>query len=176
MSHTRIHPTDLLVNASADLCILDVRTAAEVKARSLPGCIHIPLHELTPQRLQQAIAESGKDGSCVYLLCQGGKRAELAAEQLAGQVDAKLCIVDGGIQAVQAANFPLQETARKVIPLERQVRIAAGLLVLTGALLGTLVHPGYYGLSAFVGAGLVFAGITDICPMGMMIARMPWNR
>lgn len=176
MNHARIHPTDLLANASADVCILDVRTAAEVKAKSLPGSLHIPLHELTPERLQKVLAASDKDTTCVYLLCQGGKRAEMAADQLQGQVSARLCVIDGGIQAVQAANFPVQEATRKVIPLERQVRIAAGLLVLTGAVLGTWVHPGFYGLSAFVGAGLVFAGVTDICPMGMMIARMPWNR
>ena len=41
---------------------------------------------------------------------------------------------------------------------------------------GQFVHPGGFGLSAFIGAGLVFAGVTDTCGMGMMIAKMPWNR
>ena len=59
--------------------------------------------------------------------------------------------------------------------LERQVRIAAGSLVLTGAI-HSLVHPWWIGLSGFVGAGLMFAGITDTCGMGMVLARMPWNR
>jgi hypothetical protein len=63
-----------------------------------------------------------------------------------------------------------------VISLERQVRIAAGLLVLAGVVLGTWVHPAFYGLSAFVGAGLTFAGITDWCGMGLLLARMPWNQ
>ena len=57
-----------------------------------------------------------------------------------------------------------------------KVRIAAGLLVLLGAILGCLVHPAFVGLSAFVGAGLVFAGVTDTCGMGMLLARMPWNQ
>ena len=65
---------------------------------------------------------------------------------------------------------------KKAISLERQVRIAAGLLVLLGAVLGWLVHPAFVGLSAFVGAGLVFAGVTDTCGMGMLLARMPWNQ
>ena len=65
---------------------------------------------------------------------------------------------------------------KKAISLERQVRIAAGSLVLLGVLLGWLVHPAFIGLSAFVGAGLVFAGVTDTCGMGMMLARMPWNQ
>ena len=60
--------------------------------------------------------------------------------------------------------------------LERQVRIAAGFLVLTGVILGFTVHPGFFGLSGFVGAGLMFAGITDTCAMGMLIAKMPWNQ
>jgi rhodanese-related sulfurtransferase len=160
---------------TADTCIVDVRTAAEVNAAGLPDCLHIPLHELTPERLQVEIAKSGKDGQCVYLLCQGGRRAEMAAEQLAGKIDAQLCVIEGGMAAVKQSNIPLLVSRRRVIPLERQVRIAAGLLVLLGAGLGTWVNPAFYGLSAFVGAGLTFAGITDICPMGMLIAKMPWN-
>ncbi len=63
----------------------------------------------------------------------------------------------------------------KVISLERQVRIVAGSLVLIGVLLGWFVHRGFFGLSAFVGAGLVFAGITDFCGMGLLLAKLPWN-
>lgn len=176
MNHKRIHPVDLMANQSADMCILDVRTTAEVKAAGLPNCLHIPLHELTPERLQQEIARSGKNGDCVYLLCQGGKRAEMAADQLRGKVNAELVIIEGGMNAVKQSNIPLAAQGKKVIPLERQVRIAAGLLVLTGAILGTWFNPGFYALSAFVGAGLVFAGVTDICPMGMLIAKAPWNK
>ena len=64
----------------------------------------------------------------------------------------------------------------RVISLERQVRIAAGSLVLLGVALGLLVHPAFIGLAAFVGAGLVFAGVTDWCGMGLLLARMPWNQ
>ena len=176
MSHKRIHPVDLMANKSADICILDVRTTAEVKAAGLPDCLHIPLHELTPARLQEEIVKSGKNGSAVYLLCQGGKRAEMAADQLKGQINAELVVIEGGMNAVKQSNIPLAATGKKVIPLERQVRIVAGLLVITGAVLGTWFNPAFYGLSAFVGAGLIFAGVTDICPMGMLIAKAPWNR
>ncbi len=176
MSHKRIHPVDLMANKTADMCILDVRTAAELKAAALPDCLHIPLHELTPARLQNEIEKSGKSGAQVYLLCQGGKRAEMAANQLAGTVDAELVIIEGGLNAVQAAQIPLQQTGNTVMSLERQVRIAAGFLVLAGVILGFVVNSGFFVLSGFVGAGLMFAGITDTCMMGMLIARMPWNR
>lgn len=176
MTHKRIHPVDLMVNKSADLCVLDVRTAAEVKAAALPNCLHIPLHELTAERLQSEIAAKGKNGAQIYLLCQAGRRAEMAAEQLQGKLNAELIIIEGGMNAVKQSNIPLAATGKKIIPLERQVRIAAGLLVITGAVLGTWFNPAFYGLSAFVGAGLIFAGITDICPMGMLIAKAPWNK
>ena len=70
----------------------------------------------------------------------------------------------------------IDRAGKKAISLERQVRIATGLLVLLGAILGWLVHPAFVGLSAFVGAGLVFAGVTDTCGMGMLLAGMPWNQ
>ncbi|HBJ38564.1 MAG TPA: sulfurtransferase, partial [Planctomycetaceae bacterium] len=83
--------------------------------------------------------------------------------------------VEGGTSAWDAAGLPVSR-GKKAISLDRQVRIAAGSLVFAGAALGYFVHPYFIGLSAFVGAGLVFAGITDTCGMGMMIAKMPWNR
>jgi rhodanese-related sulfurtransferase len=83
--------------------------------------------------------------------------------------------IEGGTSAWHAAGLPVVE-GEKVMSLERQVRIAAGSLVVIGAAVGQFVHPGGFGLSAFIGAGLVFAGLTDTCGMGMMIAKMPWNR
>ena len=182
MSHKRIHPLDLMANKTADLCIVDVRTVAEVNALALPDCLHIPLHELTPARLRADITKSGKNGkngkngSSIYLLCQSGKRAEMAADQLQDQLDAELIIIEGGINALRDAQIPLQQSGKAVMSLERQVRIAAGFLVFSGVLLGSLFNPGFYWISGFVGAGLMFAGITDTCMMGMLIARMPWNR
>jgi rhodanese-related sulfurtransferase len=176
MSHKRIHPVDLMANKTADMCILDVRTIAEVKAAGLDKCLHIPLHELTPERLQQENEKSGKDGRAIYLLCQAGKRAEMAADQLRGKVSAELVIIEGGMNAVRQSNIAISKQGRHVISLERQIRIAAGLLVVTGVVLGTWYTPGFYALSGIVGAGLTFAGITDICPMGMLIAKAPWNK
>lgn len=175
MSHKRIHPVDLMNQKTADMCILDVRTVAEVNASCLPDCLHIPLHELTPERLQQEIIKSGKNASQVYLLCQAGRRAEMAADKLKDNINAELFIIEGGMNAVQQSNIPVTQQ-KASIPLERQVRIAAGLLVVTGVVLGAWINPAFYGLSAFVGLGLTFSGIADICPMGMLIAKAPWNK
>jgi hypothetical protein len=83
--------------------------------------------------------------------------------------------VDGGTLACEAAGLPLVR-GKRTLSLDRQVRIAIGLLVLLGAVLGWTVHAAFVALSAFCGAGLIFAGITDRCPLAMAIARMPWNR
>ncbi len=176
MSYLRIQPADFIHQKTANTCILDVRTAAEVKASGLHDSVNIPLHELTPERVNSEIAQSGKDSSRVYLLCQAGRRAEMAADQLAGHIAAELIVIDGGMDALKQAQIPLQSNGKTVISLERQVRIAAGFLVLSGVLLGVFVNPNFYFLSGFVGAGLIFAGITDTCMMGMLIARMPWNK
>ena len=77
---------------------------------------------------------------------------------------------------MRAAQIPLQQTGKAVMSLERQVRITAGSLVLLGVVLGFQVDNNFFLLSGFIGAGLMFAGITDTCMMGMLIARMPWNR
>jgi hypothetical protein len=74
------------------------------------------------------------------------------------------------------ANLPVTRCAVKVISLERQVRIAAGAIVLSGVLLACLVNFNFIWLSGFVGAGLIFAGITDFCGMGLLLAKMPWNK
>src|SRR5690606_1300136 len=160
----------------ANVCVLDVRTAPEVAATALPGALHIPLHELTPERLLSELEKSGKQGNCVYLLCQGGKRAEQAAQQLEGKIDLELCVIEGGMNEVQKCNIGVTKTPTKTLSLEQQVRIVAGTVVLIGMVLGTWVHSGFYGIAAFAGAGLIFAGMTDLCVMGKLLARAPWNR
>ena len=82
----------------------------------------------------------------------------------------------GGVAAWKAAGLPVEKDEHAPWSLERQVRVVAGALVVTGVVLGFWIHPGFFGLSAFVGAGLVFAGITDWCGMGLLLAKAPWNR
>jgi rhodanese-related sulfurtransferase len=109
-----------------------------------------------------------------FCFCRSGNRALQAAEKLKARGLASLCILEGGLRAWEAQGLPL-DRGGKMISLERQVRIAAGALAFTGALLGYFLSPAWIALSGIVGVGLIIAGITDTCAMGMLIARMPWN-
>ncbi|HEX6884897.1 MAG TPA: YgaP-like transmembrane domain [Planctomycetota bacterium] len=109
------------------------------------------------------------------LLCRTGARAEEARRTLERLGLGGLTVIEGGLEALRAAGLE-PERGRARLSLERQVRIAAGTLALTGAVLGFLVQPAFHALSGLVGAGLVVAGLTDWCGMGLLLARMPWNR
>lgn len=167
---------EYLAKSNSDTCTVDVRTVAEMRASHLANTFNIPLHDLTPERLNNKLAQCGKTPEVIYLLCQGGKRAEAAAKLLDEKVNADLFIIEGGINALRAAKAPLIDAPKAHMSIDRQVRITAGSLVLIGALLAWLVAPGFLALSAFVGAGLVFAGVTDSCMMASLLARAPWNK
>lgn len=153
-----------------DVLLLDVRTPAEFTDAHIEGAHLSPLQELNPAEVASRL--QGKT-SCI-LVCGSGNRARKAAEKLLASGIAPLSVLEGGMKAWQAEGLPVIQ-GKKTISLERQVRIAAGSLVLLGALLGYFVNPHWLGLSAFVGAGLIFSGVTDTCGMALVLARMPWN-
>jgi len=167
-----ITPVELqqILTAQPSLLVIDVRTPVEFAEVRVSQARNIPLDELKPCSLQLP-----KDQP-VYLLCRSGQRATKAADKLAKEGFSQPIVVEGGTLAWIEANLPVTRSAGKVISLERQVRIVAGARVFIGVALGWFVHRGFYGLSAFVGAGLVFAGITDFCGMGLLIAKLPWNK
>lgn len=150
--------------------LIDVRTPAEHRALHAQGVTLMPLDQFDPAALKASVPA----GKTIHLLCKSGGRAKMAAQKLA-DAGCPCVVVEGGTEAWAAANLPVVR-GKSAMSLERQVRIVAGLLVLIGVVLGYTVHPYWIGLSGFVGAGLTFAGITDTCMMGMMIAKMPWNR
>ncbi|MFM8980811.1 MAG: rhodanese-like domain-containing protein [Planctomycetia bacterium] len=159
-----------LVARGAAPQVLDVRTEAEHASESIAGARLVPLHELG-SRLDVVRAMAAPR----LLLCRTGRRAAEARELLQRHGLGGLVVIEGGLEGWKAAGGPVERGAERM-SLERQVRIAAGALVVLGTALGWFVQPGFFGLAAFVGAGLVFAGVTDTCAMGMLIARMPWNR
>ena len=171
-----IAPLELQKRLAADttLPLLDVRTPVEYAEVHVPLALNVPLDTLDPAGLLASRSLSPRQP--VYILCRSGARAVKAAEKFAAGGFDNSVVVEGGTQAWIDAGLPVERGNVKVISLERQVRIAAGALVLTGVLLSWFVHPAFIGLSAFVGDGLVFAGITDFCGMGLLLAKLPWNR
>jgi rhodanese-related sulfurtransferase len=167
-----ITPSELqaILAAQPSTPIIDVRTPMEFAEVHVPQARSVPLDELKPGSLPLP-----KDQP-VYLLCRGGQRATKAAEKLSQEGFSQPIVVEGGTLAWIEANLPVTRSAAKVISLERQVRIVAGAIVLTGVLLAYWVNLNFIWLSGFVGAGLVFAGITDFCGMGLLLAKMPWNK
>lgn len=178
---TRISAADFVnkFNNNSNLTIVDVRTHAEIESEQLQPCHPLPLQELNGSSfdaLLNTLNQNNQPCDHIYLMCQSGKRAEMAVEKLADTANCQFVIIEGGMNAVKSAGAKVHKGSRNVISLERQVRIAAGTLVMTGVALGSLVNPYFYYLSGFVGAGLTFAGITDTCGMAMILARLPWNK
>jgi len=175
-SSTTISPAEVhrLCAGHAGFDLIDVRTPAEFEALHAEGARLVPLDRLDPQALLST--RRGSAGDPLYLICRSGARAAKARDTLVDAGCANAVVVAGGTDAWVREGLPVVRGERGVIPLERQVRIAAGSLVLLGIGLAWHVHPAFLGLSAFVGAGLVFSGITDWCGMGMLLARMPWNQ
>ncbi len=175
MSITTISPQEFSQRLAAEDAIelLDVRTPVEFREVHVAGARNVPLDRLDPHDVQKN--RNGSGDLPLYVICRSGSRAGKACEKFIEAGIPNVINVEGGTMACEAAGLSVVR-GKKSMSLERQVRIAAGMLVLTGALLAHFVHPYWIGLSGFVGAGLTFAGITDTCAMGMLIARMPWNQ
>lgn len=149
--------------------LVDIRETDERARASIPDSHHAPLSTLgTPLPIGGTTP--------VIFHCRSGGRTATNADRLAATTSAPVYLLSGGIDAWRAAGLPVTTDRRQPIELMRQVQITAGLLILAGILLGSLVAPGFYGLSALVGAGLTFAGVTGWCGMARLLERMPWNR
>jgi rhodanese-related sulfurtransferase len=172
-----ISPTTLadLRRKGEKVTLIDVRTPAEYGEVHVDFAHNIPLDRLDAK----AVASLGGNGP-LYFVCKSGTRSQKACEKLLAAGLTDVISVEGGTAACEAAGVPVIR-GRKVMSLERQVRIAAGALVAVGAALAAFGPDLMWqrigaGLAGFVGCGLVFAGITDTCGMAMLIARMPWNQ
>jgi rhodanese-related sulfurtransferase len=148
--------------------LVDIREADEFARERIPDARNRPLSGLS--------TVPGGDAKAVIFHCRSGNRTQVNAQRLAAATDCRAYILEGGLDAWKKAGLPVAVDARQPLEVMRQVQIAAGSLVLIGVVLGTWVAPGFYGISAFVGAGLVFAGISGWCGMARLLAFMPWNR
>lgn len=162
---------DELLRARTDVRLLDVRTAGEYEAAHIAGAYNVPLDTLG----EHAADIRAHVDEPVVLVCQSGARARRAEEALRTAGMPQLHVLEGGVNGWVAEGRPVRRGAAR-ISLERQVRIAAGALAATGGFLALLADPLFAAVPAFIGSGLVFAGVTDTCAMGMLLARLPYNR
>jgi rhodanese-related sulfurtransferase len=165
-----IHEINELLTAGGECQVIDVREFSEFNSERIADAQLMPL-----SNFEKHAAEIDHSKP-VYLMCRSGNRAKQAAEKLAAKGFTDIHVIQGGMSAWTGADLPVIKGESKVWSLERQVRFAAGLFVLTGVLLSVFASPYFIVLSAFVGAGLMFSAVTDTCGMGMILARMPWNK
>lgn len=161
---------EMTASDQASLRLIDVREPVEYANEHIPGAICHPLSQLDPNQIDLQL------GQQLVVYCQSGKRSARAVEQLnaAGLTD--IVQLQSGITAWKAAAYPLEKIQDAPISLFRQVQIVAGSLILVGTILAAMVSPAYLLLIGFVGAGLVFAGLTNTCAMGLLLAKLPYNQ
>ena len=151
--------------------LVDVREADERRREHIPGTRHLPLSKLDEAEF------AVRQGGTVIFHCHSGGRTQSQGARLAAKTDG-VCdayLVEGGLEAWRKAGLPTEVDRRQPIDLQRQVQIGAGGLGLVGTVLGLAVSPWFFGIPLFVGAGLLFAGITGYCGMAVLLQRAPWN-
>jgi rhodanese-related sulfurtransferase len=148
--------------------VIDVREPMEYAGGHIVGSLNVPLSRITKADLPRGP---------LVLVCHSGNRSAQALAQLQQQGHAyPLADLEGGVPAWQQAGLPVRKLKNAPLPLMRQVQITAGSLVLLGLILSNVVAPAWILLSWFVGAGLVFAGVSGFCGMARLLALMPWNK
>ncbi len=150
--------------------LVDIRPADEHARMRIAQARHAPLAQLA----QGAVLFEG--ASAVIFHCRSGARTQMNAQLLQGCVACDAYALEGGLDAWMRAGLPVVTDARQPLELQRQVQIAAGAAVFAGTVLGAMVSPWFYVLPGFIGAGLVFAGITGFCGLARLLMKAPWNR
>jgi len=159
------------LNSGRRVTLIDVRTPVEHEEMRIAGSRLMPLDRLDPAEVKAAAGA----GQCV-LICQSGKRAERAFEKLQAAGCGNLAILEGGVAAWESADLPLERSARKRLPLMRQVQLIIGVLALTSSILALTVNRNFALIPAFLGAGLTLAGSTGWCGLAILLSKMPWNK
>jgi len=155
--------------AGGDAVLIDVREDFEHAVECIEHAQHHSLSKLDVEHLRKAC-----DGCRVVFHCRTGQRSAEAAAKFGGE---QVFHLEGGIEGWKAAGRPVKRSEKAPkIDIMRQVQVVAGALILTGVVLGSLVNPWLYGISAFVGCGLMFAGLSGWCGMAKLLSTMPWNK
>jgi rhodanese-related sulfurtransferase len=164
-------PRDVAERLRAGKAVLvDIRDPDEFARRHIAGARSVPLSTWEQAHLSVDPAQD------VIFTCRTGMRTGANCDRLAASVLGDAFVLDGGVDGWAAAGLPITEDRKAPMEIMRQVQIAAGSLVLAGVVLGFAAAPGWFALSGFVGAGLMFAGISGTCAMANVLRLAPWNR
>lgn len=175
MSFSLISPCEFAKCASqGNVVLLDVRTPVEYAQVHAQAAINEPLDKLNPEDVATKYGLT-KQGS-VYVICKSGARAKTACQKFCEAGFEQVISVDGGTEAWVKADLPVVRSKVNVLPLQQQVFLVIGLMVLAAVLLGHYVNPAWLLLSIVPGCGLIFAGFTGFCPLATVMAKMPWNQ
>jgi rhodanese-related sulfurtransferase len=169
-----ISVNDAINKYNSRVPVVDVRTPAEYRSMRVKGAINMPLNEISADKIKSKFGDNE-----VLIICQAGVRGSNACEIINKQGFEKAINIEGGTTAWVNANFPTEKDSNScsVISVDRQVRIIAGSLVVLGIVASILSgNSNWQFLSLFIGAGLVFAGVTNTCGMAYFLAKMPWNK
>ena len=159
-----------LMQTDSSVKLLDVRSPLEFSDIHIDGSINIPI-----DTLMFRLSELGKAGEKYVVLCRTGNRSPMAADMLMQSGLNAVKVMDGGITGWQKDKFAVIK-GQGNISLERQVRIIAGSIVLSGIILSLFVSGYFIAIPIFVSCGLIFAGLTDTCLMGMLLMKLPYNK
>jgi len=153
-----------------EVLLVDVREPAEHRSECIYGACLIPLGEISIEKLPSTKRP-------IVIHCRSGKRsADACARLLKVSPSLDVASLEGGIVAWSQAGFNVKKSGSAILPLDRQTQLTIGFIAFSGTILGTFINPGFYILPGFIGAGLMFAGLTGWCGMAKLLAKMPWNR
>jgi len=170
MSLKKIDPIALKERLDAGTAILvDIREADEYAREHIVGAHLVPLSGFDAHDLDR------EHGKAAVFHCKGGNRTAANASRILAKGFPEAYVLEGGIEGWKAAGLPVHREPFAPLELQRQVQLAAGSLVVIGVVLGFAVTPWLFGLSVFVGAGLMFSGATGTCGMANLLMVMPWN-
>lgn len=170
IKQTSVHTITEILHNGGECQVIDVREYSEFNSERVANAQLMPLSNFEKH------ADEIDHSKPVYLMCRSGNRAKQAAEKLAAKGFTDIHVIEGGMGAWAKADLPVIKGGSKVWSLERQVRFTAGAIVLIGLILGASVSPYLYLIPTFIGGGLMFSALTDTCGMGMVLAKMPWNK
>ena len=156
--------------AQGQFTLIDIRERDEYERAHIREALHFPLSALEKSDIE---IEAGRQ---VVFHCRSGQRTEINCDRLEQHVEGDVLLMKGGLNAWAASGLPVVENRSAPMEINRQVQIAAGGLTLLGVLLGYFANPVFYVLAGFIGAGLMFSGLSGTCAMARILMAMPWNK